>query len=230
MIETLSTYWQFLKHPSLLKQSQNKKMLWQDMLWLFLLDIVFASLIVFAGYTLQKFKLIRQYESVDIFKHGFAWALLLGIILAPLSEEFLFRWQLRNPKYSTWFVAISSVIIATSSTKSDFAKFFIIIGFIVAAIVISSIVGNLKRHKSIVLFRAYYVFLFYYTAIVFGYIHISNIKGLTMTDPSFILYIGSQIFGGLSLGYIRIKYGLKYSILLHACINAFILPIAWLVT
>ncbi|WP_317172487.1 type II CAAX prenyl endopeptidase Rce1 family protein [Pedobacter foliorum] len=77
-------------------------------------------------------------------------------------------------------------------------------------------------------FRTYYVFLFYYTAILFGYIHIANTKELTMADPSFVLYIGSQIFGGLSMGYLRVKYGLKYGILLHAAFNFIAVPLALL--
>jgi hypothetical protein len=81
--------------------------------------------------------------------------------------------------------------------------------------------------KAVKLFRGYYVFLFYYTAVIFGYVHISNIKGLTIADLSFVLYISSQLFGGLTMGYIRLKYGLGYSMLFHGCFNAIAIPIAW---
>ena len=62
-------------------------------------------------------------------------------------------------------------------------------------------------------------FVFYYTGALFGYIHIANINGLTVVDPYFILFIAPQIMFGIALGYLRIKYGLAYSILFHACYN-----------
>lgn len=229
MIETLSAYWLFLKRPTLFKLKQDKSKVWKDILWLLVLDYVFAGTIGFLYTILLHFNLITKYEqSFDLFKHGFVWALLLGAIFAPFNEELLFRWQLRKPKLSIWFVSISAALIMMSFTKSDYAKFFIFIGFLVIAIIVISFSEKLSRLTAIYAFRIYYIFLFYYTALVFGYIHISNIKGLTLADPSFLLYTGSQVFAGLTLGYIRVKYGLRYSIVMHACFNGIMIPIAWL--
>jgi hypothetical protein len=88
-------------------------------------------------------------------------------------------------------------------------------------------VGKLDRRKAILIWRRYYVFLFYFTAIIFGYVHYTNIKGLTPADPVFIFYIISQIFTGISLGYLRVKYGLVYSILFHAGFNFIAITLAW---
>ncbi|WP_420712341.1 type II CAAX prenyl endopeptidase Rce1 family protein [Pedobacter sp. SL55] len=82
------------------------------------------------------------------------------------------------------------------------------------------------KFYSIRAWKKNYPFLFYYTAIVFGLIHLSNYKDLTVSDPSFVLYIASQTFGGLSLGYLRIKYGLTYSILFHAFFNLIVFSLA----
>jgi hypothetical protein len=62
-------------------------------------------------------------------------------------------------------------------------------------------------------------YLFYYSAIIFGLIHLTNIKGLTLSDPAFIIFVISQAFAGLSLGYLRVKYGLVYAIVLHGFLN-----------
>ena len=227
MIKTLSTYGQYLKYPRLLRMSKNKATLRKDFLWLLVLNLMFALTIGLTYFVLLKFKLITKYEEFDLFKFGFPAALFLVVVLAPVCEEFLFRWQLTKPKLSIWFVAISAALLASSFTKDDYIRFFIIIFFLFIALLSTILIDKLKRLKAVYLFRTYYVFLFYYTAIIFGYVHISNIKGLTLSDPSFVLYISSQIFGGLTMGYIRVKYGLKYSMILHASFNAVLVPIAW---
>lgn len=230
MLESLSAYWQYLKYPRLLVLSKDKKMLWKDLLWLLVLDIAFTTFIGIIYYSLLHFKLIREYEEVDIFKYGFPLAMFLGVVFAPLSEELVFRWQLRKPKWSFLFVLISIEIIAWTVVKNDYALFFIGLGLLIIGLVAVMVMDKLKMLRKVKVFRTYYVFLFYYTAILFGYIHITNAKGLTLADPSFIFYIGSQIFGGLSMGYLRVKYGLKYGILLHAAFNTIAVPIAWLLS
>lgn len=229
MLESLSAYWQYLKYPRLLVLSKDKNMLWKDFLWLLILDIAFATLIGIVYYSLLHFKLIKEYEEFDIFKYGFPLAMLLGAVIAPLTEELVFRWQLRKPKLSLLFVLISVGIVTWTFVKNDYALFFIGLGLLVIGLFAVFLMDKLNRLRRVKVFRTYYVFLFYYTAILFGYIHITNIKGLTLADPSFILYIISQIFGGLSMGYLRVKYGLKYSILLHATFNTIAIPLAWLI-
>lgn len=230
MLESLSSYWQYLKYPRLLALCTDKKMLWRDLSSLLILYIAFTSLIGGMYYSLLHFKLIREYEEFDIFKYGFPLAMFFGVVFAPISEELLFRWQLRNPKWSILFLLISVEIVAWTFVKSDYALFFIGLGLLVIGLVAVMAMDKLTRLKKVKIFRSYYVFLFYYTAILFGYIHITNTKGLTLADPSFILYISSQIFGGLSMGYLRVKYGLKYGILLHAIFNMIAIPLAWLLT
>lgn len=228
MLESLSAYWQYLKYPRLLVLSKDKKMLWKDLLWLLILDIAFATLIGITYYSLLHFKLIRKYEELDLFEYGFPIAMFFGVVFAPVAEELLFRWQLRKPKWSILFVLISIAIIAWTFIKNDYVLFFIGLGLLIIGLVGVMVIDKLERLKKVKVFRTYYVFLFYYTAILFGYIHITNAKGLTLADPSFVFYIGSQIFGGLSMGYLRVKYGLKYGILLHAAFNFIALPLAWL--
>ena len=42
MIETLKTYWQFLKKPKRLRFNKDKKTLVRDFFWLLLLDLTFT--------------------------------------------------------------------------------------------------------------------------------------------------------------------------------------------
>jgi len=230
IIETFSAYWQFLKRPRLLKLTNNRTMLWKDISWLLILNFAFTGVVGLIYGILLRYSLINKYEEFDIFKYGFIIALIFGTIAAPVLEESVFRWQLRKPKVSIWFVLISLSFLLNSFTSNEYAKFFIFILLFIAGLLVFPLIEKLSRMKIVQLFRGYYVFLFYYTAIIFGYVHITNIKGLTIADPSFVLYISSQIFGGLSMGYIRVKYGLWYSMLLHGCFNAVVIPLAWVLT
>lgn len=227
MTETLPAYWQYLKNPRLLRLSSDKTSVWKEILWLLLLDFAFAAIVLICYYSLLKFNLIKKYPEYDLFEFGFAWGLLLGAILAPLIEECLFRWHLRKPKFSVWFVMGSLLLIVNYSTTDDYIKFFAFIFILVAGLLAYITYEKLSRSNTVKAFRAYYVFLFYYTALLFGYVHIFNVKGLTLADPSFIIYTSSQVVGGRSMGYIRVKYGLIYSILLHAIFNLVAITAVW---
>jgi hypothetical protein len=67
----------------------------------------------------------------------------------------------------------------------------------------------------------YFGIIFYFTAIVFGMLHFLNYE----YNHSHLLFapfiVMSQIWGGLVLGYIRIKYGFWYGFLNHALFNFF---------
>ena len=65
-------------------------------------------------------------------------------------------------------------------------------------------------------------------AFIFGYIHIFNYELITNVLLFSPILIGPQIFMGFYLGYIRIKFGLVYSICLHAMYN-FILVTPFLI-
>lgn len=70
---------------------------------------------------------------------------------------------------------------------------------------------------------------FYVLAILFGYIHLFNFEidnPILLFSPILVL---PQILGGLSLGYIRTKFGLQWSIFLHAAFNFIMISIALLI-
>jgi membrane protease YdiL (CAAX protease family) len=67
--------------------------------------------------------------------------------------------------------------------------------------------------------KSYFVFLYYISSLLFGYVHIFNYH-LNDSHYFFIPFIiMTQIFGGFTLGYIRIIYGFWYGVLLHALFN-----------
>ncbi|ARV14476.1 CPBP family intramembrane glutamic endopeptidase [Polaribacter sp. SA4-12] len=70
---------------------------------------------------------------------------------------------------------------------------------------------------------------FYFFALIFGFVHLSNFEFTTnvlLLSPILVL---PQILLGGYLGYIRVRFGLQWSILLHGTYNCFFLLISTLI-
>jgi hypothetical protein len=220
MYQPLFNYWQFLKQPKLLRFSKDKFQLRKDFITLLILDVVLGFVIVATLSILLHYKLIKAYPLIDLKeKYGLLLTGFLMCIAAPLIEEGIFRYQLRKRTLSIYFLAIALGAILSSNTANEYIKFVILLAFLILAISAQVYFGSLSKVKSHLLWQKLYGWFFYLTAGVFAYVHLSNVKGLTVADPSFVLYILAQFFVGLSLGYLRIKYGLVYAILFHAAYN-----------
>ena len=62
---------------------------------------------------------------------------------------------------------------------------------------------------------------FYFLTIAFGLVHLSNFVITNNVIYFAPILVAPQIVLGGYLGFIRVKFGLLYSILLHAAYNAF---------
>jgi membrane protease YdiL (CAAX protease family) len=220
MKKSLQYFYAFLKNPQPLKFSCNSKELVKDFFSIILLNFSFALLLIIALSWFAHFNLVNVYEGPDLLNEfGIIGMFIFACIFAPISEELIFRWQLKDINGAIYFVSLSIATILLSFLNNSWTKFaIIIIALIVAATVISLL--RKKNHFTVIrVWKKAYPYLFYYTAMMFGLLHLSNYNGLSVADPSFVFYIGSQAFGALGLGYIRIKHGFIYAILLHALFN-----------
>ncbi|WP_421945399.1 type II CAAX prenyl endopeptidase Rce1 family protein [Pedobacter sp.] len=226
MIETLSTYWDFLKSPKLLKQITNRKTLWSEFLWLLMVSLLFAGLILSFYIVLAHFKVIKEYEEKLDFlkKYGVTVAFIIACVFAPIFEEYLFRWHLRKRYATVYFLCFSFAIITIYLIDSSYLIWPILIFFLTLSFVLHGYLKRISTSRRLSIWNKTYPFVFYFTAIFFGIVHFTNMKGLTLSDPSFLIYTSSQMFSGISMGYLRIKFGIKYSILFHGVFN-FILMI-----
>lgn len=91
------------------------------------------------------------------------------------------------------------------------------------AVVLAPLLEELIFRAPITLFRdeKYFKAAFYFFAVIFGLVHITN---FTMTTNVLLLapiLVLPQIVLGCYLGFIRVKFGLGWGMLLHACYNAF---------
>jgi membrane protease YdiL (CAAX protease family) len=69
----------------------------------------------------------------------------------------------------------------------------------------------------------YFKYAFYMSVLLFGVVHIFNFQGDAQLYFFAPLLIAPQLIAGIFLGYIRVKLGLKWSILLHASYNTILI-------
>jgi len=227
MKKTFTAFWDFLKRPSLLRLSDHKATLKQDFLWLLLLDIVVAFALAVTFSVLVKFNFIDEYKEQDLIKeYGVYLSFLLLCVFAPLVEECFFRWHLTKRYATVYFLFFSLSGIIISFVSENLIGYIVFFLLLIISISAHQYLKKQSQTKKQLIWKKMFQFIFYFSAIIFGIIHLSNFDGLTIKDPAFIIYISSQMFGGLSLGYLRIKHGLKYSMLSHACFNLVVLTLS----
>lgn len=147
--------------------------------------------------------------------------LIKAVIFAPLIEEGMFRLLLR-PKLNNMVVFLLLMFPLTLHLLfKGYYITFTIISSIELAILITILRNTylLKLQKCII---KHFRFFFYFSILSFGFVHITN---FTFPEINFWviictpLLVSPQIFMGSILGFIRMKYGFWYSVLLHTTIN-----------
>lgn len=150
------------------------------------------------------FYVIQLTGIVDMENHAVAklmrslsiWEFIVfGVLLAPLIEELIFRTFLR---YKRNYPLKLVVVVVGALGFSNKAK-----------------VNDAVRHA----WRKYYRLIFYFTALVFAYIHIVNFEistAILLLSPLLVL---PQFMAGFFLGYLRVKFGWLWGYLLHGLHN-----------
>ena len=127
-----------------------------------------------------------------------------AVIMAPLLEEVMFRLILR---FRSNFLILWSIHIGV-------------------ALQLGQKRSLLKTARKV--WDKFYGWVFYLMTMAFGLIHIMNF------EPSLNIYllapilVAPQILIGINLGYLRVRFGLIWSILFHAFYNGVLMSIALL--
>lgn len=152
---------------------------------------------------------------VDQFDHAFSFEedenkMVLGffvVLFAPLLEESIFRLHLNLKKSNIlWGLGLSFLIFRENWVP--FALTFLYLAFLLFAVL---------RKKTPEL-----KWVIFISAVLFGLVHMANYSEFDYGKYFYLIpiLIGSQVVGGLLLGYVRLNYGMKWAILNHASFNA----------
>ena len=145
------------------------------------------------------------------------------VLFVPAIEELIIRLPL---KVKTSFIAFSFSmlvfpLVGFNYTNFDFHSLHYFFGVLIILIFLPICLNWVFKKINIINFiNRNYKFYFYLLATLFALAHISNFKPINyhyfFVYPIFVL---PQFVMGVSLGYVRNKCGLPYSLLLHALIN-----------
>jgi membrane protease YdiL (CAAX protease family) len=195
----------FLKNP--VDKPDSNQTLREKSLKLFLvliIDLVIAGICVLLLSILQKQGLFssENHKIIELLKSMPKGAVIIAlIIIVPIVEELIFRLYLRykNNYLLRFFI---SLFYITGKNRKELIE---------------------KRIKK--LWYKKYGYIFYFSAILFGFVHIFNFdsdKNLLLLFP---IITAPQIFAGLFAGYLRVRFNLIWGFFLHAIHNlVFFLP------
>ncbi len=147
---------------------------------------------------------------------------VFGVILAPVYEEIIFRSWLKFTKPNIiLFILVVSILIVYTALIS---KTGILIVLCILLVSILSVLKFASTTRIEFFISSNFKYFFYASALTFGLGHASNYTGNIYAILAFSFILGGpQIIAGLFLGFIRMNYGLFYSILFHIIINSTLL-------
>ncbi|MBU1372132.1 MAG: CPBP family intramembrane metalloprotease [Bacteroidetes bacterium] len=191
-------------------------------LFFFIIHIITTGVdfIILEKFKFSFFKIINE-KQADASKD---LNILFILVLLPILEEITFRLPLKINKINIFLSAIGFyflfVVPIYSINKILILNELIKFLFFVTFIFCFCFYFLSNRYLKIISSR-YYTFFFYFLSILFGFLHMTNfIDGV----PDYLVFLAPiftfhQVIAGISLGYIRIRNGLFWSIILHCIFN-----------
>ncbi len=214
MKTNLGVYFTYLKNPVYVK---NEKIQWAAFFKLFIivyfLNILLNVVPVILTHLLHLQGLPHYLKGLSRRKY---WE---GMLLIPIYEEILFRFLLKpTRKNITWYVVILLFPLSANLIKGKYYVALIITSLLLLPLVLLLSRNFLKKAQKYYL--KHFTYFFYLSCLVFGLFHATNFSPFSykvlLLAPLLTL---PQLFMGSVLGFVRMKYGVVYSVLFHFLIN-----------
>ena len=144
-----------------------------------------------------------------IFLSLLKWNIFLGLSIVFFNSALVELFGLEMGKH-----AVSELF----SKYSIWSIFFL-------ACILAPFVEELLFRGPLLFFKKspYFKYAYYLSVFLFAIVHIFNFEGGQEIYYLAPLLIAPQLIAGFFLGYIRVKFGLKWSILLHASFNTILI-------
>lgn len=194
--------------------SDNNKWSVKGFLKLFILCYLGALFVGSPGGLIKKYLNLVDTTEVDLNLK----ALLVGIVIAPIFEEFLFRFLLKPERRKIGVYIIVNIFILAVLIYKNSISIAILFSTISIIILLFCYLRSLETLIKFDLFK----WNFYFVTVSFGFVHLFNLEGVSgynyLWTPILIL---PYIYMGFVFGFIRMKYGFINSIIFHFSINIF---------
>lgn len=209
----------YVKKPDPFVHLQKRSVFYNQLFPLVIICLTFSFASVVLTETLQSLHIINHLPDFDLFKlkEKKMMLFLMVVLIAPIIEELIFRFQLKSfaLAFLFYFLAFAEVCYQTLSG----VRLVVAIITLIAVIAVIFTYVNQNRLTRLKFIRKAFPIHFYFTAICFGLAHISNYQNPFEYGPAIILLVLPQLFLGFALGYTRMKFGIFQSMALHAAYN-----------
>ena len=194
--------------------------------WIFILII--TSIFIFDVFFILGISFFKL-ENIDISTGGLEfyknkWFLyLIPCLLVPVIEELSCRLFLKKSLINSYISLslITFILILLLQNRKIYS---------LDLYVLNTLVFSFSIWLSLFSFKKYFVnikitdrTIFYGSAILFSLLHLSNYSFQINELPKYLFLIIPQLCSGLIYGYIRVKNGMIYSILLHSIHNTILM-------
>ena len=154
---------------------------------------------------------------------------LIGIVLAPVIEEGLFRSWLGSRRLTLFGLPVLSVgtvlLMASGASGAVLLPVMAVLGFLLTVFILRAV--RLDPGERAAARDGLFPWIFWGSGLLFALIHLSNFDG-GLTSPWLLLAVVPQGLVGLVLGYVRMRYGLAPAIGFHGAYNALFLSLGLL--
>ncbi len=212
----MSAFFDYLKNPEYCSAQKPKSANFFSLLFIYIAIGFPLAILIFII-----FKLFNL-GHIELDPTSTLRTILIGIIFAPILEEIFFRSLLKFTKRSIILFLTTVIILIIYAAFRSKIEFVWFLSLVFIGILCLWLFFN--RYKIELFISSKFKYFFYASALFFGLAHASNFTGNIYVIFAFSLILGGpQIVLGLILGFIRMNYGLIYSILFHMIINTTIL-------
>lgn len=223
----LSEFLRFLQRPRRRKyQASSRREAARRIALCFVFVLIFDLLIALPlDLMLDSIGGFRLIERSGVLYAAFA------VLPAPILEELVFRAGLRNAPYTLFVGPV--LIVAFCATS---VVFLVFAGVVLAV----GMVGRFLDRRRVRLhgrkpvfargrrFVRLYPAIFWTYAAAFALVHVANYQIHAALGALVVFAVSAQFFGGLCLGYLRLRDGLSSAMMLHFLNNAVAVTLACL--
>jgi hypothetical protein len=166
--------------------------------------------------------LLLNQQNKDQLKDSFLFNIFYILLLGPLIEETVFRLPLDLKKRH---LLISALVICFFFVGEKY-KFLSLYSLqtwikIISILTVLIIFRFIKREKIEAYKGKYQGVCFYLMALSFGLLHITNFYFILPENVKFFsfLFVLPQVFLGIFIGFVRLKNGFLWGLLMHSIFN-----------
>lgn len=148
---------------------------------------------------------------------------MLGIVVAPLIEETMFRLWLA-PYRPAFLIGGGTVLtLAMADPDAGLLNLLVIPGLALVGLGLAGVRSPERRDRIAPWWDRHFGIVFFASVATFGLVHLSNYDFAGVGAVTVIaapLLVAPQLAGGMILGYGRVRLGFWYGVAMHSAFNA----------